>query len=84
MRLRGLRGTLRARRRAFVSDVVSELACAEKVDFMVFDIARAEAARQRAEEHLKRYSDLSVDRERARQALAKAIARLETARRAKG
>jgi len=48
------------------------------------DIARAEAARQRAEDFLRKYSDVSVDRERAREALAKAIARLETARRAKG
>ena len=48
------------------------------------DIKRAEAARQRAEERLSEYSGVSVDRERAREALAKAIARLETARHAKG
>ena len=39
---------------------------------------------ERAEERLKEYSDVSVDRERARESLAKAIARLETARHAKG
>ena len=48
------------------------------------DTVRAEAARERAEERLKEYSDVSLDRERAREALAKAIARLETARHAKG
>ena len=48
------------------------------------DIARAEAAKERAEERLQRYSDVSIDRERAREALAKAMARLETARPVKG
>ena len=48
------------------------------------DIERAERARQRAEERLKRFSDPAVDAERARKALLKAMARLETARRTSG
>lgn len=48
------------------------------------DIARAERAKERAEERLQRYSDVSIDRERAREALAKAMARLEAARHLKG
>lgn len=45
------------------------------------DVERAEKARQRAEERLKRFSDPQVDLERAQQALRRALTRLETARR---
>ena len=44
------------------------------------DIARAERAKQRAEERLKRFLDPEIDMERAREALRRAIARLDTAR----
>src|SRR5574337_1223107 len=45
------------------------------------DVERAERARQRAEERLKRFSDPEIDLERAREALRRAVARLETVRR---
>jgi F-type H+-transporting ATPase subunit epsilon len=48
---------------------------AEKID-----VERAEKAKQRAEERLKRFSDPEVDMERARESLRRAIARLEVAR----
>jgi len=48
------------------------------------DIARAEQAKQRAEERLTRFSDPEVDLERARESLRRAMARLETAGRAGG
>jgi F-type H+-transporting ATPase subunit epsilon len=48
------------------------------------DVARAERAKQRAEERLRRFSDPEVDMERAREALRRAVARLETAHRARG
>jgi F-type H+-transporting ATPase subunit epsilon len=47
------------------------------------DLARAERAKQRAEERLKNLSDPELDQERAREALRRAIARIETARHAK-
>jgi len=43
------------------------------------DIERAQKAKQRAEERLKRFSDPEIDMERAREALRRAIGRLETA-----
>jgi F-type H+-transporting ATPase subunit epsilon len=45
------------------------------------DVERAEKAKQRAEERLKRFSDPEVDMERARKSLSRAIARLEVAHR---
>ncbi|HTS71973.1 MAG TPA: F0F1 ATP synthase subunit epsilon [Terriglobia bacterium] len=42
------------------------------------DRARAEKAKGRAEERLKRFDDPQIDMERAREALRRAIARLET------
>jgi F-type H+-transporting ATPase subunit epsilon len=48
------------------------------------DLGRAEQAKRRAEERLKRFSDPQVDLERAREALRRAIARIESARRAGG
>jgi F-type H+-transporting ATPase subunit epsilon len=44
------------------------------------DVERAERAKKRAEERLKRFSDAQVDLERAQQAFRRAVARLETAR----
>ena len=44
------------------------------------DVERAENAKSRAEDRLKRLDDPQVDMERAREALRRAIARLETAR----
>jgi len=44
------------------------------------DVERAEHARDRAAERLKRFNDPQVDMERARKALARAMARLEAAR----
>ena len=44
------------------------------------DVGRAERAKERAEERLKRFDDPAVDLERARKALARAIIRLETAK----
>jgi F-type H+-transporting ATPase subunit epsilon len=43
------------------------------------DVDRAEKAKTRAEERLKRFDDPQVDMERARKALARAMARLEAA-----
>ena len=43
------------------------------------DVERAEKAKTRAEELLKRFDDPQVDMERARKALARAMIRLETA-----
>jgi F-type H+-transporting ATPase subunit epsilon len=48
------------------------------------DPERAEQAKQRAEERLKRFSDPQVDLERAREALRRAVARIESARRMGG
>ncbi len=45
------------------------------------DVERAEQAKERAEDRLKKVSDLEMDFERARAALARALARLEAARR---
>lgn len=45
------------------------------------DVERAERAKGRAEERLKRFSDPQIDLERAQEALRRAVARLETARR---
>ena len=43
------------------------------------DVGRAEKAKVRAEERLKRFNDPEVDMDRARVALSRAMARLETA-----
>ena len=48
------------------------------------DVERAEKAKARAEERLKRFDDPEVDMERARKALARAMARLETAHKHRG
>jgi F-type H+-transporting ATPase subunit epsilon len=48
------------------------------------DMARAEKAKTRAEERLKRFDDPEVDMERARKALSRAMARLETAHKHRG
>jgi len=48
------------------------------------DVERAEHAKERAEERLKRFTDPAVDQERAREALSRALTRLETARRMGG
>jgi F-type H+-transporting ATPase subunit epsilon len=45
------------------------------------DVERAERAKGRAEERLKRFSDPQIDLERAQEALRRALARLEAARR---
>jgi F-type H+-transporting ATPase subunit epsilon len=45
------------------------------------DVARAEQAKRRAEDRLKKVPSPDIDEERARQALRRAIARLETAHR---
>jgi F-type H+-transporting ATPase subunit epsilon len=50
---------------------------AERADEI--DVERAEKAKERAEELLKRFDDPQVDRERARKSLASAMVRLETA-----
>jgi F-type H+-transporting ATPase subunit epsilon len=47
------------------------------------DVERAEKAKTRAEERLKRFADPQVDMERARKALVRAMARLEAAQRLK-
>jgi F-type H+-transporting ATPase subunit epsilon len=47
------------------------------------DVERAEKAKARAEERLKRFSDPQVDMERARKALTRAMARLEAAQKIK-
>ena len=54
--------------------------CAEPAEQI--DVTRAERAKQRAEERLTKFSDPDIDQERAREALRRAIARLETARHA--
>src|SRR3990172_1519024 len=46
------------------------------------DVERAERAKARAEDRLKKASDPQIDAERARAAYEKAVARLEAARRA--
>ncbi len=48
------------------------------------DVARAEKAKARAEERLKRFDDPQVDMERARESLRRAMARLETAGKLRG
>lgn len=48
------------------------------------DVARAEKAKSRAEERLKRFDDPEVDLQRAREALRRAMARLETAHKLSG
>jgi F-type H+-transporting ATPase subunit epsilon len=48
------------------------------------DLERAEKAKARAEDRLKRFDDPEVDMERAREALRRAMARLETAQGLKG
>jgi F-type H+-transporting ATPase subunit epsilon len=48
------------------------------------DVGRAERAKARAEERLKRFDDPQVDMERAREALRRAVARLETAHKLRG
>ena len=48
------------------------------------DVERAERAKQRAEERLRKFSDPTINMERARGALARAMARLQAARRAGG
>jgi F-type H+-transporting ATPase subunit epsilon len=48
------------------------------------DVERAEKARKRAEELLKRFDDPEVDMEQARKSLAVAMARLETAKKRRG
>lgn len=45
------------------------------------DVERAEQAKQRAEERLKRLTDPEIDMERARAALDRALTRLQVARR---
>jgi len=47
-------------------------------------VERAQKAKARAEERLKRFNDPQVDMERAREALRRAMARLETAQRLRG
>ena len=48
------------------------------------DLARAERARERAEERLKNTTDPTLDIQRAREAYERALARLQAARRAGG
>jgi len=48
------------------------------------DVERAERAKERAEERLKRFADPAIDLERAQAALRRALARLETAHRMGG
>ncbi len=48
------------------------------------DVERAERARQRADERLKKFTAADVDVERARAALARALARLQAAERIRG
>ncbi len=58
--------------------VIVLVQCAERADEI--DVERAERAKERAEERLKRFTDPQVDLERAQEALRRAMARLETAR----
>lgn len=46
------------------------------------DVQRAEQARKRAEDHLKKINDPNIDLERARVALERAITRIQAAQRA--
>lgn len=55
---------------------------AERVEDI--DVPRAEKAKARAEARLQRFDDPQVDMERAREALRRALARLETAHKARG
>jgi F-type H+-transporting ATPase subunit epsilon len=55
---------------------------AERVEEI--DLERAEKAKVRAEERLKRFDDPQVDMERARKALTRAMVRLETAHKHRG
>jgi F-type H+-transporting ATPase subunit epsilon len=55
---------------------------AERVEEI--DVTRAEKAKTRAEERLKRFDDPQVDMERAREALRRAMARLETVHKLRG
>ena len=48
------------------------------------DVERAEKAKTRAEERLKRFNDPEVDMERARKSLSRAMVRLETAHKHRG
>lgn len=48
------------------------------------DVARAERAKQRAEDRLKKPGDTEIDSDRARIALERAIVRLQTAHRLRG
>jgi F-type H+-transporting ATPase subunit epsilon len=48
------------------------------------DVLRAERAKERAEERLKKPGDTDIDLERARIALERAVARLQTAHRLRG
>lgn len=48
------------------------------------DVPRAERAQQRAQERLERLADPDVDMDRARVALARAVARLQAAQRLRG
>ncbi len=48
------------------------------------DVERAERAKQRAEDRLKRFTDAELDVERARAALARALARLQVSERVRG
>jgi F-type H+-transporting ATPase subunit epsilon len=48
------------------------------------DVQRAEKAKTRAEERLKRFDDPQLDMERARKALVRAMVRLETAHKLRG
>jgi F-type H+-transporting ATPase subunit epsilon len=48
------------------------------------DVGRAEQAKTRAEERLKRFDDPQIDMERARKALTRAMIRLETAHKHRG
>src|SRR5271157_1211623 len=48
------------------------------------DVTRAEKAKTRAEERLKRFNDPEVDMERARESLRRAMARLETVHKLRG
>jgi F-type H+-transporting ATPase subunit epsilon len=48
------------------------------------DVQRAQKAKERAEDRLKRFSDPEIDMERAHEALRRAIARLETVHHGQG